>query len=169
VAVIAETRITVASEVLDADVALERLLARRAESPPADAGKVQAIFAATHRVLAELVGDEVYGERLALAATTVEINLVDGRSPTAFSMLLDRSPVELVEGSYPDAEVRLYMTADDLAAFWSGELHAAIAITDGRIGYRGPVRKVLRVLPIVRRQSERFTQQLQHRRGGDEW
>ncbi|MHB8690470.1 MAG: hypothetical protein ACYDHH_04425 [Solirubrobacteraceae bacterium] len=164
---IAQTRITVTSAVLDADAALERLLARRAESP-GDAGKVEAIFAATHLVLAELIGDEVYGERLALAGTTVEINLVDAPSPTAFSMLLDRHPVELVEGSYPDAEVKLYMTADDLAAFWSGELHAAIAITDGRIGYRGPVRKVLRVLPIVRRQSERFTQQVQHPLGGGE-
>jgi hypothetical protein len=166
--VIAQTRITVASAVLDADLALERLLARRAESPPAGAGKVEAIFAATHVVLAELIGHEVYGERLALAGTTVEINLVDAPSPTAFSMLLDRNPVELVEGSYPDAEVKLYMTADDLAAFWSGHLHAAIAITDGRIGYRGPVRKVLRVLPIVRRQSARFAHQLQHRPGAGE-
>jgi hypothetical protein len=83
-------------------------------------------------------------------------------------MLLDRNPVELVEGSYPDAEVKLYMTADDLAAFWSGQLHAAIAITDGRIGYRGPVRKVLRVLPIVRRQSARFADELQQRSGAGE-
>jgi hypothetical protein len=41
----------------------------------------------------------------------------------------------------------------DLARLYSPDFHLAMAITRGRVGYSGPVRKFLRVTPVVRHAS----------------
>jgi hypothetical protein len=146
-----------AADSLHADAALNQLLGTGRSATVASARDIEQLRDATLATLRELAADPVLGPRLALAATTVEVHIIDAPDPTCFSLLLDRAPVEPVDGSYPEAEVKLYLTAGDLAAFWIGELHVAIAITDGRIGYQGPVRKTLRILPLVRRYAESFT------------
>jgi phospholipid/cholesterol/gamma-HCH transport system ATP-binding protein len=94
-----------------------------------------------------------------MAETTVEVHVVDAPSAAQFSLLLDRTPFEVIAGPFHDAEVKLFMRLRDLLQFWTGDLHVAIAITEGRIGYQGPVRKVLRVLPLVRHYVPLFIEQ----------
>ena len=134
-----------------ADAVIERLRATERAADAAVASDLAELIEGARRALDELAADADLGPRLALADSSVEVRIVGVAEPTCFSMLMDRQPAEFLNGPYPDAEVRLYMTAADLAEFWAGRLHVAIAIADGRIGYEGPVRKVLRVLPLVRR------------------
>jgi hypothetical protein len=94
-----------------------------------------------------VVDDSAAGARAALADTTVRIDLSDGYAVTLF---LDREPVELDTAEY-DAEIALAMTTPQLEQLIRGELALAMEIAHGRIAYSGPVRKFLRIVPILRR------------------
>ena len=105
------------------------------------------------RDLEALIGtvaeDPATSARVALANTTVRISLSDGPG-YAFTLHVDREPIELDDGD-GDAEIALAMTASQLEQLIRGELALAMEIAHGRIVYRGPVRKFLRVVPILRR------------------
>ena len=101
------------------------------------------------RALIRTVADDpAAGARVALADTTVRIKL-SGGAGYAFTLYLDREPVELGEAE-SDAEIVLAMTAPQLEQLTRGELALAMEIAHGRIAYSGPVRKFLRVIPILR-------------------
>jgi hypothetical protein len=92
--------------------------------------------------------NELLSRRLALADTTVRIELAD-EEDLALTLLLDRTPIEVVDGS-GDAEVGLTIASIDLERLWLEDFHLPMAIVRGRVLTRGPVRKFLRVMPIVR-------------------
>jgi hypothetical protein len=92
--------------------------------------------------------NELLSRRLALADTTVRIELAD-EDDLALTLLFDRTPVEVVEGS-TDADVSLTIASIDLDRLWLEDFHLPMAIVRGRVLPRGPVRKFLRVMPIVR-------------------
>jgi len=64
---------------------------------------------------------------------------------------MDRDPVEVARGSTGHADVHLHATMADTVSFFAGDLHLAMAIAQGDVTYTGPVRKVLRIIPIFRR------------------
>ena len=69
----------------------------------------------------------------------------------AVTLLLDREPPEAVASALPEAETQIHASAEQWDAFWKGEYPLAMAIARGEVSYRGPVRKFLRVVPILRR------------------
>jgi hypothetical protein len=88
---------------------------------------------------------------LARANTTVRIELADDPA-LSVTLLLDRDPVEVIESDDP-ADVEISIVSVDLARLYSADFHLSMAITRGRVGYTGPVRKFLRVTPVVRHVS----------------
>jgi hypothetical protein len=103
-------------------------------------------------LLATLVTDPAASARVALAETRVGIKLSDG---PAFTLYLDREPVEIGDAD-EHAEIALAMTATQLEMLIRGELALAMEIAHGRIAYSGPVRKFLRIVPILRRVSREW-------------
>jgi hypothetical protein len=71
--------------------------------------------------------------------------------------LLDRSPIEVVDGLV-DAEARMWIASVDLTRMWSPDFYLAMAITKGRLRVEGPVRKFLRIVPTLRVLSETYRQ-----------
>jgi hypothetical protein len=100
------------------------------------------------RAIAE---DPAASARIALADTTVRIKLSDG-SPYAPTLCFERESIELTEDA-DETEIELAMTALELEQLTRGELEVAMEIAEGRIAYSGPVRKFLRIVPILRRVS----------------
>jgi hypothetical protein len=88
---------------------------------------------------------------LARANTSVRIELAD-EPELSTTLLLDRNPIEIVQTNEP-AEVEISIVSVDLARLYSPDFHLAMAIARGRVGYSGPVRKFLRVTPVVRHAS----------------
>lgn len=91
-------------------------------------------------------------QRASRAQTTVTIHVAqpDGSAPAPLAYLaLDRDPV-VVEPAGAEAEVDLILTREDLAALLAGDLHLALAIARGDVTFRGPVRKFLRITPVLR-------------------
>jgi phospholipid/cholesterol/gamma-HCH transport system ATP-binding protein len=103
------------------------------------------------RILDAAAADEFIGNRLAHAQTTMEVHYVDTDPQLSFTVLADREPVEFVRGSAGDAEIHLFATLADGVRFFAGDLHLAMAIARGDVTYTGPVRKILRIIPIFRR------------------
>jgi hypothetical protein len=88
---------------------------------------------------------------LARANTTVRIELADDPE-LSITLLLDRYPIEVTQTAEP-AEVEISIVSVDLARLYSPDFHLSMAIARGRVGYTGPVRKFLRVTPVVRHAS----------------
>jgi hypothetical protein len=102
------------------------------------------------------VREHELGDRLKLADTTINITLAD-EPDLSVTILLDRSPIEVVEGVV-DAEARIWIASVDLTRMWSEDFYLAMAITKGRLQVEGPVRKFLRVVPTLRVLSETYRQ-----------
>jgi hypothetical protein len=92
--------------------------------------------------------------RLKLADTTISITLAD-EPDLSVTILLDRSPIEVVDGVV-DAEARMWIASVDLTRIWSPDFYLAMAITKGRLRVEGPVRKFLRIVPVLRVLSETY-------------
>jgi hypothetical protein len=92
-------------------------------------------------------------DRLALANTTVTITLAD-EPDLSTTLFLDRSPIEIVDDAV-DSEAGMWIASVDLQRIWSGDFYLPMAIAKGRVRIRGPIRKFLRIVPILHAIAER--------------
>lgn len=91
--------------------------------------------------------DEERSRRMADAGMTCAMHITD--MDTGLTALLDRHPIEVVDEVLPDADARIYGTADEwLPVFRKGNI--GIAVARGELNYEGPVREFFRVFPIFR-------------------
>jgi len=110
---------------------------------PADVAS--ALTAALEAALA-LGGRPVY--RLGSAHTSVTYEIL-GEDGAAVTLLLDRHPPEVVDGDEP-AEVTISFTSAQAVRFLRGEMILPNELLAGNVASRGPVRRYLRVDPILR-------------------
>lgn len=126
------------------------------EGPPSQQ-EAEAIFDSFREIMEVGSRDPVFGHRLALAQTVAHVHISDADDLT-LSLLLDREPIEAVEGAVGDPEVELFIKSRDVDRFWNGEMHLAMAIAEGEVQYRGPVRKLLRIVPIALRLTPKYVE-----------
>lgn len=124
------------------------------EAPPSQE-EAQRIFEHFREVMEMGANEPNFGHRLALAQTVVHVEITDADNLT-MTLLLDREPIEIVPGGNGEAEVELYIKSRDLDRFWAGDLHLAMALAEGQVEYSGPVRKFLRVVPIMLRLTPNY-------------
>ncbi len=86
--------------------------------------------------------------RLGSAGTSVTFLVVEAEE-MSLTLLLDRHPPEVVDGSEP-AEITIELTPEQAARFARGELILPNCILRGEVPCRGPVRKYLAFDPILR-------------------
>lgn len=91
--------------------------------------------------------DARLGERLALAETTVHIHYSEHAGVT---IDLTRAPISAEPDIVGTAEVELYGTPELFYEIVTRQKQMAMAITRGELAYEGPVRKFLRIVPILR-------------------
>jgi len=91
--------------------------------------------------------DPRLGERLASAQTTVHIHYSETAGVT---LDLTKVPIHAEPTIRGDAEVQLYGTPELFVEMVNREKQMAMAITRGELAYEGPVRKFLRIVPIMR-------------------
>lgn len=91
--------------------------------------------------------DERLGDRLSLANTTVHIHFTD---TVGVTLRLDTTPIQAEPRIVGTAEVELWGSADKFLSYARGEKHLAMAIMHGDVEWAGPVRKFLRIMPILR-------------------
>jgi putative sterol carrier protein len=49
-----------------------------------------------------------------------------------------------------DADVKLYMPADTADKYWRGEYNLAVGLAKGQVKAKGPVNKILKLVPLTK-------------------
>ncbi|HWE34171.1 MAG TPA: hypothetical protein VG410_11845 [Solirubrobacteraceae bacterium] len=86
--------------------------------------------------------------KLAGADTSVAIVLAD-EDGVAATLMFDRDPIGIERGPGSTPEATITITGADLQRLGAEEFHLAMAMARGRVGWSGPVRKFLRLAPVV--------------------
>jgi hypothetical protein len=86
--------------------------------------------------------------RLNKAAGSFEIVLSD-EPDLSVTVMFNRAPVTVEPGG-ASPQGRIWLPSTDLRRFGSADYHVAMSVTRGRIQIEGPVRGLLRVMPMIR-------------------
>jgi hypothetical protein len=88
------------------------------------------------------------GPKLRAANITMQLNYSD---PAASLTVRFQDPMEVIDGGQDDtAHVRLSMPADIAHAYWRGEYNLAVGLAKGAVKAKGPVNKILRLVPLTK-------------------
>lgn len=101
----------------------------------------------TARFFNTAAGDPKLGDRLALANTTVHFHFTDDAGVT---LDMTKAPIHAEPRIIGEAEIQLYGSPELWMEIVRREKQAAMCITRGELAYEGPVRKWLRIVPILR-------------------
>lgn len=97
--------------------------------------------------MASAAHDPLLGARLALAKTTVHVHFSDSVGCT---FMLEEHPVGAEPRIVGDAEIELWGSPELFYDLVTRRKQMAMVIAYGELKYRGPVRKFLRIIPILR-------------------
>ena len=96
------------------------------------------------------------------ADTTFQLRLRNPDSVMTVRTPRDDEPPQVDLGDTTlQPEVVLQLDADTAHRFWLGQLNVAVALANGDIRTRGPVAKVLKLVPLVKPGFPRYRQQLE--------
>lgn len=113
------------------------------------------------RLLEELAVDPDLAPRLKGANTVVQYQLADPSSRITVKMCPDEEMQVDLGPSELDPEVVMTMDADTAHRFWVGKLNVTVALARGQIKAKGPVAKVLKLVPLVKPAFPRYREMLQ--------
>lgn len=120
----------------------------------------QEVYDHLGRLIADATADDALGPRFGSASTILRYRHTDPDS-TITVRLQDDQPGEVELGPTEDeGEVTIAMSADVAHRYWLGEVNLAAALTRGELEARGPVDKLLELVPLGKRVSERYRRQL---------
>lgn len=94
-------------------------------------------------------GNEQVARRLAEAETIWTSTFTDVEG-VAYTIYLDRFPIEVTREFDPAAQVQVWGPTAEHVKAWTGQAFLGMQIVKGQMAFRGPVRHVLRVLPLLR-------------------
>lgn len=122
-------------------------------SPPTDADAAAAVRMA--ELVASFFGASAsradLSERMAFADTVVHIHFIDGGTEdVGCTVWLDRAPITAEPKISGTAEIELFAPSDVFKRLIAGTTMLPLEIAHGHVTYTGPVRKFLRVVPILR-------------------
>jgi putative sterol carrier protein len=119
------------------------------------------VYATIGRLFEDLADDEELAPKFRKANTIVQYRY---REPES------RITVKLIEGEEGqvdcgettlEPEVVMSMDADTAHRFWLGEVNVTVALARGQMKAKGPVAKILKLVPLVKPVFPRYRQQLE--------
>jgi putative sterol carrier protein len=119
------------------------------------------VYATIGRLFESLAEDDELAPRFRNANTIVQYQY---RQPES------RITVKLIEGeegqvdcgeTAMEPEVVMTMDADTAHRFWLGQVNVTVALARGQMKAKGPVAKILKLVPLVKPVFPRYRQQLE--------
>lgn len=95
-------------------------------------------------------GDQRIEHRLANSKTVISFHATDAE-PLGFTIHMKDEHVQAQPEVQQDSEVHVYGPVDVLADVFLGRRHMGLSIAKGELTYKGPVRKFLRAVPMMRK------------------
>jgi hypothetical protein len=120
------------------------------------------VYANLGLFLRQLAVDPEMEPALKRADTTFQLRMRNPDSTMTVRTPQDEQPAQVDLGDTTlHPEVVLQLDADTAHRFWLGQVNVAVALANGDIRARGPVAKVLKLVPLVKPGFPRYRQQLE--------
>ena len=119
------------------------------------------VYAYIGRLFREVAEDEELAPKLRKANTIVQYRYRDPESQITVQLVdgqegrVDCGPTDM------EPEVVMTMDADTAHRFWLGRVNVTIALARGQMKAKGPVAKILKLLPLVKPVFERYRRMLE--------
>ena len=113
------------------------------------------------RLFQDLTDDEELGPKFRRADTTVQYQY---RNPESqFTVKMREGEEGQVDLGQTDMEPEVVMTmeADTAHRFWLGKVNVTVALARGQMKAKGPVAKILKLVPLVKPVFPRYRQMLE--------
>jgi putative sterol carrier protein len=123
-----------------------------------DAGEV---YANLGTLFQDVMADDELGPRFKAANTIVQYRFRNPDSAVTVKMLEDEDSQVDFGATSLQPEVILVMDADTGHRLWLGHVNVTVALARGEIKARGPVAKILRLVPLAQPVFPRYKAQLE--------
>ena len=121
----------------------------------------QEVYDTIGKLFSELAEDEELAPEFRKANTIVQYDHRDPES-TITVRLQEDAPVDVDFGeSGMEPEVVMSMEADTAHLFWLGRVNVTVALARGQIKAKGPVAKILKLVPLTKPIFPRYKAQLE--------
>jgi hypothetical protein len=92
--------------------------------------------------------DPEVGPKLRAANITAQFNYSD---PDSTLTVKFQEPYEVIDGGVDEnADVKMTMPADIAHKYWRGEYNFAVGLAKGQVKAKGPINKILKLVPITK-------------------
>jgi hypothetical protein len=119
------------------------------------------VYATIGKLFVELTADDELGPKFRKANTIVRYEYSNPDSAITLR-LQEGEPGDVDFGdSEMDPEVTMSMEADTAHKFWLGDVNVTVALARGQIKARGPVAKILKLVPLTKPVFPRYKAQLE--------
>jgi putative sterol carrier protein len=121
----------------------------------------QEVYETIGKLFESLADDDELGPKFRNANTIVQYQYRNPESQITVKMLdgedgqVDLGPTEL------EPEVVMTMEADTAHKFWLGKVNVTVALARGQMKAKGPVAKILKLVPLVKPVFPRYKAQLE--------
>jgi hypothetical protein len=121
----------------------------------------QEVYQYIGKLFENLADDDELGPKFRKANTIVQYQYRNPESQITVKMLdgedgqVDLGPTEL------EPEVVMTMEADTAHKFWLGKINVTVALARGQMKAKGPVAKILKLVPLVKPVFPRYKAQLE--------
>jgi hypothetical protein len=119
------------------------------------------VYAHLGRLFEDIIADEDLGQRFKRADTIVQIRMRRPDSQVTLKALEEEDLLVDFGVTELRPEVVLAMDADTAHRFWLGKVNVTVALARGQISARGPVAKILKLVPLVDPVRGRYESRLQ--------
>lgn len=93
------------------------------------------------------INDPVVGPKLRDAGVTLAINMINPEG----KIFVDYAAGQVLRGATDrTADVELFGEADISHRFWLGQVNVATALARGQLRAKGPVTKILKIIPLAK-------------------
>jgi hypothetical protein len=92
--------------------------------------------------------DPEVGPKLRAANITAQFTYTD---PDSSLTVKFQEPYEVIDGGVDDnADIKMTMPADIAHKYWRGEYNFAVGLAKGQVKAKGPINKILKLVPITK-------------------
>jgi putative sterol carrier protein len=120
----------------------------------------QEVYDTVGRLFADIVADEELAEKFKRANTIVRYEYADPDSVITVRIQEGQPGAVEFGESEIEPEVTMSMAADTAHRFWLGEVNVTVALARGEIKAKGPVAKILKLVPLTKPIFPRYKAQL---------
>jgi putative sterol carrier protein len=121
----------------------------------------QEVYDTIGKLFQDLASDEELAPKFRKADTIVRYEYSDPDSVITVRLQEDQpGDVDFGESDM-DPEVTMTMEADTAHRFWLGEVNVTVALARGQIKAKGPVAKILKLVPMTKPVFPRYKAQLE--------